>query len=297
MILSWTLWVLALGSGSGTPPSVIDRWFDGAAKETNQALTAWEDGDFSSAREDLDRAFEIEPEDPRAQFNAATGRLGAGDTDNALELLRESAAPKTELAADANYNIGNALLESGDLENAIAAYEEALRRNPDHGDSKHNLELALQQQQQQQQEQQQGEDGNQDEQQDEQEPSEQSESGDKGEPEEGSDSQPSEESKNSEGQPPEEQSEQSQSDQQQADPTRSEEEQSEQPGEPRGGEEQQAPQPPSRLPSFQDQEDMTAEQAAALLEAVENLERQNRAELAEVERAERAVQLGVEKDW
>jgi hypothetical protein len=42
---------------------------------------------------------------------------------------------------------------------------------------------------------------------------------------------------------------------------------------------------------------MTAEQAAALLEAVENLERQNRAELAEKERAERAVQLGVEKDW
>ena len=51
-----------------------------------------------------------------------------------------------------------------------------------------------------------------------------------------------------------------------------------------------------RLPNFDPQEDMSAEQAANLLEAVENLEREQRRAQAEEERRQRA-RTATEKDW
>ena len=48
------------------------------------------------------------------------------------------------------------------------------------------------------------------------------------------------------------------------------------------------------MPQFEDQKDMTAEQAAAILQAVENLERQQRREQA---RALARAKTSVEKDW
>jgi len=62
-----------------------------------------------------------------------------------------------------------------------------------------------------------------------------------------------------------------------------------QPGSGNEEEEQQSP-----LPDFEDQEDMTAEQAAAILEAVENLEREQRRQQA-AERARKRAKSG--KDW
>lgn len=53
----------------------------------------------------------------------------------------------------------------------------------------------------------------------------------------------------------------------------------------------------SPLPQFEPQQDMTPEQAAALLEAVENLEREQRREQAEAERKRQASQTAVERDW
>lgn len=43
--------------------------------------------------------------------------------------------------AEANYNRGNALAKSGQLDEAIKAYQRALEQNPEHEDAKHNLEL------------------------------------------------------------------------------------------------------------------------------------------------------------
>ncbi|HEY7672442.1 MAG TPA: VWA domain-containing protein [Gammaproteobacteria bacterium] len=59
--------------------------------------------------------------------------------------------------AEAHYNRGNALARAGELEPAIAAYEQAIARKPDHADAIYNRDLLkeLLKQQQQQQEQQQ----------------------------------------------------------------------------------------------------------------------------------------------
>ena len=84
--------------------------------------------------------------------------------------------------ADAYYNRGNALARQGPefFDQAIASYDQALDREPDHEDAQYNRDLLLQQQEQQQQEQQEGDQS--EEQNDEE--SEQQESSDGGESEE-----------------------------------------------------------------------------------------------------------------
>ena len=55
--------------------------------------------------------------------------------------------------SDAHYDRGNALARSGDLQQALKAYDAALASNPDNGDARHNRDLvaqALKQQQDQQ---------------------------------------------------------------------------------------------------------------------------------------------------
>lgn len=83
-------------------------------------------------------------------------------------------------SADDHYNRGNALALLGELEAALAAYDEALRLQPGMEDAAHNRALVEQLREQQQQQQQQGEDG------------EQGEQGDSGEPQDGEASEQSE---------------------------------------------------------------------------------------------------------
>jgi Ca-activated chloride channel homolog len=78
--------------------------------------------------------------DPRRK---AYAELRAGDYQNAARDL--SAFDDS----DSNYNRGNALAQSGQLQEALKAYDAALARNPDNRDARHNRDLvakALQQQ-------------------------------------------------------------------------------------------------------------------------------------------------------
>ena len=62
----------------------------------------------------------------------------AGDYDKALANLEGIDTP------DATYNRGNALARLGRIQDAIESYEQTLRKQPDHDDAKHNLELLKQ---------------------------------------------------------------------------------------------------------------------------------------------------------
>ncbi|HID45011.1 MAG TPA: VWA domain-containing protein, partial [Chromatiaceae bacterium] len=82
----------------------------------------------------------------------ASALYRSGEYEQAEKLWSE------EQDADSRYNLGNALAREGKLEEAIAAYEEALTMNPELEDAKANRDLLkkiLEQQQQQQQQQQQ----------------------------------------------------------------------------------------------------------------------------------------------
>ncbi|MGF1770408.1 VWA domain-containing protein [Enterovibrio makurazakiensis] len=83
----------------------------------------------------------------------------AGDFNGAIETLSTLTDPVSQ------YNLGNALAQSGDLEAAQETYESLLKQDPNNADAKHNLDVvkkALEQQQQQQQDQNQNGDQQQD---------------------------------------------------------------------------------------------------------------------------------------
>jgi Ca-activated chloride channel family protein len=266
----------AAPAASPSPAPAFEAYRFNARERTARALAAWQKGRPEEAVEPLDTALRLAPGDPLAEYNAGTAHLGARASD-AVPILERAAkhAPAT-LAADAFYNLGNARLQAKDAAGALESYKSALRAQPDLAAAKRNLELALrmldeqqkqQQEQQQKDQQQKGEQG-QDSQQDPNQPSEGSQGEDR-----------------DSNQPPREKDAQSGQEPQQSPPQPGD-------GEPQPEGESQAKDRP--LPQFEDQQDMTAEQAAAILQAVENLERQQRRDQA---RALARAKTSVEKDW
>jgi Ca-activated chloride channel family protein len=129
-------------------PALALGWDDLWQRRDQQAAAALDAGDYQRARE-----LAADP----ARTGTASYRLG--DYDAAAEAFAAGDD------AEHHYNRANALVRAGRLEDAIAAYDEALARDPAHGDAAHNkeqVERLLRQQQAQQpsgQDQQDGEQG------------------------------------------------------------------------------------------------------------------------------------------
>ena len=249
-------------------PTAAERLQWNARERTAAGKSALEAGKGPQAIPAFDTALRLAPANPTARFNAGTARLD-GDAASALPLLEQAAkrAPP-ELAPSAWYNLGNGRLATGDAQGAVAAYIEALGRQPEHANAKVNLELALREleRQRQQQQQQQQQDEKQQQKENQQQPSNAS-SGSKN---------PSDQSP----QPPAVEAQQPQP--------------SQLPSSSTGSSSNPSPQGQQSPPQFHDLPDMTAEQAAAILRAVENLERQQRRERAE---KQAAAKTQVEIDW
>lgn len=279
-----------------SPAPLAERWRYNPRGKGAEGIAAWEEERFSDADAALTRALALAPGagdpetvDPLLLLNAGTGRLAAGVPDEAAGLLAAAAdraadSGAEQLVTDARYNLGNARYAGGDFAGAADAYRELLRRRPDHAEAKHNLELALRRLAEQRQ--QQGEGGEESPEQGEGE----SQDGAGGESGEGEPPEPGEEP------PPggEEESETEAS----IDPSSGEEETETGAGQEQPSTETPRPEPgeserESPLLDFEEQPDMSAEQAAAILESVESLERQRRQAAA----AERARRAGRDRDW
>jgi Ca-activated chloride channel family protein len=186
------------------------EWQDLWQRKDQQAQQAYKNNQFEQAA----KLFE------NPDWKAAA-HYKAGEYDKSLENLKNN---QTALGA---YNQGNALAQSGQLEQAIKTYEKALTLNPDDADAKYNKELVEkelenQKQEQQQQDNKQDDKQQQDKKQDEnqqqsKQDSQQGKEGDKSEDQKESEQKPeqSEEQKASEQKP--EQSEEKKPEQQQAD--------------------------------------------------------------------------------
>jgi hypothetical protein len=251
------------------PPQPYEAWRFNARERTARGVAAWNHEKPAEAVEALDTAARLKPGDALAAYNSGTAHLGAGLGDAEPILERALANVPEGLAADVHFNLGNARLAAQNAAGAIDSFKETLRRAPGHAGARRNLELAqrlLEQQKKQQQEQQQDQNQDQNQSGDGQQnrPQPQPESGDPNEP------QPPQDGESGDSQPPEKP--QDGDGQQQG-----------------GGSQRQNP-----LPQFKDQEDMTAEQAAAILQAVDNLEREKRRD--EAKQRARAKST-VEKDW
>jgi Ca-activated chloride channel homolog len=264
---------LALISGLALPsvpwqphlPAWIERWMYNPRERTERSIEAYRKGKAQEATGPADTAARLAPNDPTVQYDDGTVHLGAGDSRQAASLLEKAAkGAEPELSPAAHYNLGNARLAAGDADGAVEAYKEALREQPDNQDAKHNLELALREAQKQKM----GGQGN--------------PSGSRGQKKQNQ--QPS--NQQGQGNPQQKPGNQSQGAQQQARPQQGQGEQG-QPQKPGEGQD-------DRLPQFRNQPDMSAREAASVLAAVENLERQQRRDQA-AKRARQRAARG--KDW
>ena len=240
-------------------PTWAERWLYNPRERTTSAMSQVEQGKASDAVRPLETAARLATEDPTVQYNAGAGHLLADQGKEAVPFLEKAAehAPPA-LKPRAEYNLGNAKLSAGDASGAVAAYKDALRLEPENEDAKYNLELALRQLEKERQAKK-PQETPQGQKQGEQERSQGSGAQDPAQ--DNKDKSKAEDPGKNEYQPPQE-----------------------------GGQ-----QPKSQgLGSFKEQPDMTAQQAAALLESVENLERQQRK--AEIAQRARKAPKGV-KDW
>lgn len=125
-------------------PSYAFNWADLWKNDNQKASEAFQRGDHEQATQ----LFKEKEWQAAAHYKAQ-------NYDKALTLLENSAS------ADGLYNKGNALARLGRIEEAIDAYEEALKMAPDHEDAEYNKEQ-LEKFQQQQQSQEQNKNNNQD---------------------------------------------------------------------------------------------------------------------------------------
>lgn len=256
-------------------PIGAERWLWNPRERTGQAIAAWnaEEPDPGAVLEATAAALRLAPDDPRVQYNAGTAELGAREVQRSLRLLEKAArdAPP-DLAPAASYNLGNARLGAGNAAGAVEAYKQALRLAPDDAAAKHNLEIALRERDKGMLRQKPHREGTQDK------DSDHSDSSPGSGSSAGPNQDPNDRRPSDFPNPGDDRQQRQQGQPQQAGPRPS------QPGE-------QGQQP---LPQFRNQSDMSAQEAAALLEAVDNLERQQRRKQA----AARAKERGTgEKDW
>ena len=123
-----------VASTTGAGDSWTQRWRDLWQRRDQQAAGALARGAFDRARAVAQDA---------ARVGSASYRLG--DFDAAARAF------SADDSADAHYNRGNALARAGQLEDALAAYDAALEREPDMADAQYNrrqVEEALRRQQQ-----------------------------------------------------------------------------------------------------------------------------------------------------
>lgn len=273
----WLAAGLLVAAGVSLPihlhlPTWAERWLYNPRERTATSIRAYQQKDLEAAGRSADTAVRLAPDDPRVLYDAGTVDLAAGHSKKAASRLQKSldaldarppkGAAGEDLRPSALYNLGNAHLAGGDAAAAVEAYKQALRLEPGDTDAKFNLELALRALEKQKQQQK------------------------KSSPKESPQGQ--------------RQGERERSDHPGADQPPGQRQPSGAPQADRSAPREKGPQDKpegerqSPLPQFRDQPDMSAQEAASILQAVENLERRER----QLQAAQRARQGGKGgKDW
>ncbi|HEY9114100.1 MAG TPA: tetratricopeptide repeat protein [Bacteroidales bacterium] len=134
-------------------------------KYVREGNKQYEEGNFSEAEVQYRKALSEDPKSYKGKFNLGDAMYEQKNFDESGKLFNELAESNAsnEVKSGANYNMGNSFMSSGKYKEAIEAYKQALRQNPDDLDAKYNLEYArIKLKEQQQQEQNQNQDQNKD---------------------------------------------------------------------------------------------------------------------------------------
>lgn len=117
---------------------------DATARLVNHGNAAYERHEYQVALEDYVSAAVYAPDLPEPYYDAGNANYRLEDyTAAGLQLERALRSAEGELAQRSYYNLGNVLFNAKQFDQAVEAYKEALRHDPNDVDAKHNLELAL----------------------------------------------------------------------------------------------------------------------------------------------------------
>ncbi len=124
--------------------------------DARKANEAFQEGDYELAAQLYRQAIDQNPEDGRLYFNLGNALSKAGQTEAALEAYEEyrKLAEESEQQALADYNKGKVFTDLEEYDQALSHFRDALRKNPEDADARHNYELAKQKKQEQQQQEQ-----------------------------------------------------------------------------------------------------------------------------------------------
>jgi Tfp pilus assembly protein PilF len=127
-------------------------------KETNKLLKNAEDdlaeNDFYSAEASFRKAVSKDPESVKAKYNMANMYYGKEKPSQAESRLKQ-AAKVAETKDDKHrifHNLGNTFMEQKKYKEAVEAYKNALRNNPNDEETRYNLALAKKMLEEEQQE-------------------------------------------------------------------------------------------------------------------------------------------------
>lgn len=149
--------------------------------DLNRGIDAYNNGDYGTAQDKFEKAYEANNQYNGALYNAANSAYRNGDFEKATEYYEQYAGTleSKKDKAKAYHNLGNVFLKrfsgssknqnpeeqkksSDYLKNSIEAYKNSLRNNPNDEDTRYNLSYALsklkQQQQQENKDQKEGKD-------------------------------------------------------------------------------------------------------------------------------------------
>lgn len=133
----------------------------------HQGNRAFQRGEWAKAEQNYKGALKINPKNGRAMFNLGDTYLAQKNDKDALDWYTKAAKTETNknVKAMAYHNIGYLHHVKREYDEAISAYKDALRNNPNDEDTRYNLALCQKQKKdqdkQQQKQQQQQQDKNQ----------------------------------------------------------------------------------------------------------------------------------------
>lgn len=133
--------------------------------DARKANDAFKSGDYETAIELYRQAIEENPEDHRLHFNLGTALAQTGNAEESVKAFQRAKQlmddPRQQAMAD--YNAGTILSKAEMYDEALTFFKEALRKNPDDPDTKHNYEMSVQKQQEQEEQEQDSDSDEQDE--------------------------------------------------------------------------------------------------------------------------------------
>jgi tetratricopeptide (TPR) repeat protein len=114
------------------------------AERNNTGGSLYNQGDYANAVNAYQAAQVLSPDAAEPYFNAASALAQQGNLADAIAALQQALKTSDEtLTEKAYYNLGNVYFEMASYEDAVKAYQQALLIMPDDEDARYNLELAL----------------------------------------------------------------------------------------------------------------------------------------------------------